>query len=75
MTPGSPIQWQDLTSLDGLAIGTMRGWNFGDEWKANSAIEKYEISTILQGFRMLDAGRLDGLVGYEVNFDYALKQA
>ena len=73
--PDSPIEWKDLTSLDGLVIGEMRGWNFGNDWNENTAIQKYEVSTILQGFKMLDAGRLDGLVGYEVNFDHALKQS
>lgn len=53
----------------------MRGWNFGDKWKESNAIRKYELSAILQGFKMLDAGRLDGLVGYEVPFDHALKQS
>ena len=69
----SRIEWKDLSSLDGLTIGEMRGWNFGDEWKGKNAIKKYEIGTILQGFKMLDAGRLDGLVGYEIPFDHALK--
>ena len=71
--PDAAIQWKDLNSLNGLVIGEMRGWNFGEEWKTNTAIEKYEISTLSQGFKMLDAGRLDGLAGYEVNFDHALK--
>ena len=69
----SRIEWKGLSSLDGLTIGEMRGWNFGDKWKGKSAIKKYEIGTILQGFKMLDAGRLDGLVGYEILFDHALK--
>ena len=30
---------------------------------------------IIEGFKMLDRKRLDGFAGYEVNFDYVLKQA
>lgn len=71
----SPIQWKNLDSLKGLSIGTMRKFNFGDEWEQNKSIKKYSVNTILQGFKMLNLKRLDGVVGYEINWDYTLKQA
>lgn len=73
--PNSSIQWQGLESLNGMLIGVLRGWNYGPKWKAQTRIVKYETNEILQGFSMLDHGHLDGLVGYEINFDYALQQA
>ncbi len=70
----SPIRWNGLESLNGLCIGEMRGWNYGEKWKACNLVTKKEVSKIMHGFKMLDKKRLDGFVGYEVNFDYVLKQ-
>jgi len=69
-----PIEWNGLKSLDGSVIGMKRGFNYGDKWKAATNIKKQNIGTIIQGFRMLDYGRIDGFVGYETNWDYVLKQ-
>ena len=71
----STIEWNGLKSLNGLQIGAMRGFNYGNLWAANTEIRKYELDDILGGFRMLDKKRLDGFAGYEDNWDYALKQA
>ncbi|KPA15300.1 amino acid ABC transporter periplasmic protein [Candidatus Magnetomorum sp. HK-1] len=70
----SQIAWDGLTSLKGLRIGVMRGWNYGEKWNAFDLVEKYEINRIIQGFKMLEKKRLDGFAGYEINFDYALKK-
>jgi len=66
------LDWRGLDSLAGMRIGAMRGWNYGDEWRAASGFEKYPLSGIEQGFNMLEAGRLDGFAGYEIHWDYAL---
>lgn len=70
----NPTEWNSLESLKGGTIGVNRGWNFGDRWKATTGIKTYAVDTILQGFEMLNAKRLDGLLGYEYIWDYALKQ-
>lgn len=70
-----PIKWKGLQSLDGLVIGVKRGFNYGDKWNAMENIQKQSVSTILQGFKMLDFKRLDGFAGYEINWDYALHKA
>ncbi|MBI9090938.1 MAG: transporter substrate-binding domain-containing protein [Desulfobacterium sp.] len=70
----NPIKWKGLESLQGLTIGIKRGFNYGNEWKAARGIIKYNVNTIWQGFKMLDANRLDGFMGYEYNWDYVLKQ-
>ena len=68
------IEWQGLDSLNGLTIGQIRGWNFGKKWDQATGFKKDNITKIIQGFKMLDMGRLDGFAGYEINFDYALKK-
>lgn len=70
-----PIKWKGLNSLDGLVIGVKRGFTYGDKWKAATNIKKQNVSTISQGFKMLDFKRFDGFAGYEINWDYVLQQA
>ncbi len=69
-----PINWNGLDSLNGLTIGMKRGFNYGDTWESTTNIKKYNISTIIQGFRMLDYNRIDGFVGYETTWDDVLKK-
>jgi len=71
----SDFEWSGLESLEGRTIGALRGWNYGTKWSSLSSFKKHEINDILQGFAMLDKKRLEGLAGYELNFDYALKKA
>ncbi len=68
------IEWKGIESLKGLIIGVKRGFTYGDKWKAATDIEKYPVKTILQGFSMLNMKRIDGFIGYELNWDYALKK-
>ena len=70
----SVIEWTGLSSLNGLTIGLVRGYNFGDEWAGQEGIDKYPLNTVEQGFRMLQSNRLDGFAGYEINWDYILKE-
>ena len=66
--------YTDLSSLNGLQIGYMRGWNYGKLWNENSGILKYDVGKIQNGFMMLKAGRLVGFAGYEENFDRILNR-
>lgn len=66
------IGWSGLTSLKGKTVGAVRGWNFGDAWKAETGFRRQLLDNIKQGFDMLDEGRLDGFAGYEVVWDYRL---
>ncbi len=70
----NPIKWTGLESLRGLVIGVKRGFNYGDRWTSVDYVTKYDVGTILQGFNMLEKGRIDGFLGYEFNWDYILKQ-
>ncbi len=68
----SGIEWQGLGALQGKIIGMVRGYYLGDEWRKQAGINKYPISSIEQGFHMLQAERLDGFAGYETTWDYIL---
>jgi polar amino acid transport system substrate-binding protein len=68
------IQWTGLSCLNELKIGEIRGWSYGDKWNNNQRIQKRIVNKIMQGFYMLDNNRLDGFAGYEIVFDYTLKQ-
>ncbi|SHO53617.1 substrate-binding periplasmic protein [Desulfopila aestuarii] len=70
----NPIIWKGLETFKGQTIGVKRGFNYGDKWEAVTDVNKFEIDRILQGFQMLYIKRLDGLLGYETNWDYILKQ-
>ncbi|WP_022664503.1 substrate-binding periplasmic protein [Desulfospira joergensenii] len=70
----SRIQWRGLAGLAGQIIGVKRGFNYGDRWEAVTGIIKQDVAKISQGFEMLRAGRIDGFLGYEYNWDYVLKQ-
>jgi polar amino acid transport system substrate-binding protein len=71
----SDIQWSGLDSLKGLRIGFVRGWSYGDHFNKFTLFQKRPVDKIMQGFIMLDKKRIDGYVGYEIPYDYALKQA
>ena len=71
----SPIEWKGLESMKGLTIGERRGFNYGDKWNSLEGVNKLKLDSTLQGFKMLDAGRVDGIVSYEFITDYALKNA
>ncbi len=60
-------------SLNGIRIGTVRGWAYGKKWEANQGIIKEPTDTVIQGFQMLDRNRVSGVVGYENAFDHKLK--
>ncbi len=68
------IRWQDLSSLASMRIGAVRGWNYGEAWQVDTSIDKQYVDKISLGFKMLLGERLDGFAGYEIIFDYTLKQ-
>jgi len=70
----SDIEWKGLDGLKGLTIGVKRDFNYGDKWQEATNIKKYNVTEISQGFKMLNAKRIDGFLGYEYNWDYYLKQ-
>ncbi len=70
----SELQWRGLDSLDGMRVGAVRAWAYGKKWENNREIQKEIMDTILQSFQVMDKKRLDAVVGYEIVYDYILKQ-
>ena len=70
----STLKFNGLKSLNGLRIGTMKGWSFGQEFDNANYIKKEQSYTVLSGLKKLIRGSLDGVVGYELTYDYELKQ-
>ena len=68
------IKWTGLESLKGLVIGVKRGFSYGDKWESFDSVTKFDVNTTLQGFQMLEKGRINGFLGYENIWDYFLKQ-
>jgi ABC-type amino acid transport substrate-binding protein len=68
------LQWHNLDSLDGMRVGVVHGWAYGKIWESNQKIQKESMDTILQSFQVMDKKRLDAVVGYEIAYDYVLKQ-
>ncbi len=68
------IGWAGLESLNGKRVVGVKGWAFGKEWEANDEIVKMEAYSILQGFEMVRKGWVFGMAGYDVPFDYVLRQ-
>ena len=71
----STLLWDGLASMNGLRVAAVRGWSYGEQWEDNRQIRKERTDSILQSFTLLDKNRLNGVVGYETAYDYALKQA
>ncbi|MGK5093827.1 transporter substrate-binding domain-containing protein [Deltaproteobacteria bacterium TL4] len=71
----SNFKWKGLESLKGFRIGTMNEWSFGQKWDAADFIDKYPTFKVVSALMMLENHRLDGVVGYEITFDYELKKA
>ncbi len=70
----SNLKFNGLKSLNNLKIGTMKGWSFGEEFDNANYILKEKSYTILSGLKKLIKGNLDGVAGYEISYDYILKQ-
>ncbi len=70
----SLIDWQNISSLQGLKVGLYRGYNYGDKWEKEADVIKVTIDNISQGFKMLKSNRINAFVGYEVAWNYVLRQ-
>ncbi|MFN2353821.1 MAG: substrate-binding periplasmic protein [Desulfopila sp.] len=68
----SSLQWRDLSSLNGLRVGAVRGWAYGKKWEDSNGMDKVLMDTILQSFQVMDKARVDAVIGYEQVYDYVL---
>lgn len=71
---GSDIKFNSYNDLKGLTIGVTTGYNYGDEFNAQSNFKKIEYADEETNFRMLAAGRIDAFVCDKLVGAYVLKQ-
>ena len=74
----SDIKWHGLSSLKGQIIATVGGWSYGIKWdeyeKNDSGVKIIRVNNIDVAFKNLITGRINGLVGYDIVFDYQAKK-
>lgn len=70
----SDIVWEGLSSLKGKRIATVTGWAYGTPFDSADYIIKDPSSEIMHGFNKLRLNRVDGVVAYEITYDYVLRQ-
>lgn len=56
-----PLDWRgDYRRLDGLRVAVVRGWTYGERFRAESGrLQPARVGSVANGLRMLDAGRID----------------
>lgn len=70
----SALEYESLDSLRGRTIAVMRGFNYGETFNAAAHFERIVVDSLRQGFELLEGGRVDGFAGYDVVWDYRLRE-
>lgn len=68
------LRWQGIRSFRKMRLAGIRNFNFGDIFVNNPDIKVHEISSIRQGFEMLQADRIDGFLIYRGMAEHWLKK-
>ncbi len=68
------IGYDGLRSLKGKPIAVVRGFNYGEAFNQADYIDKVTVDSIEQGFDVLEEGRVVGFAGYDIPWDYRLRQ-
>jgi polar amino acid transport system substrate-binding protein len=71
----SGFRFQRMADLFGKTVGTLRHSGYSPELEAESRIHKHAFDSYHQGVRMLQAGRLDVVLGVRDSIEYALGKA
>lgn len=71
---GSELAWRGLESLAGQAVGYVRGWSYGRKWEEVEGVVKEPTNSIVQGFELVERGRLFALAGYRQPYDLELQR-
>ncbi|OZG75023.1 hypothetical protein BTA51_01070 [Hahella sp. CCB-MM4] len=66
---------EGMQFLAGKRVAWIRGYNFDKEGWLNAPVEVFEISTVVQGLRLLEIDRVAGLLDYSINIRAAAAQA
>lgn len=71
---GADIDYDGLASLRDRTVAVVRGFNYGADFNQADHFEKTPVDSIKQGFELLRSGRVDGFAGYDIVWDYRLRQ-
>lgn len=71
----SGFRFQRMEDLFGKIVGTLRHSGYSPELEAEARIHKHAFDSYDQGVRMLQAGRLDVVLGVGDSIEYALGKA
>lgn len=71
----SGFRFQRMEDLFGKTVGTLRHSGYSPELEAEARIRKHAFDSYDQGVRMLQAGRLDVVLGVRDSIEYALGKA
>lgn len=71
----SGFRFQRMEDLFGKTVGTLRHSGYSPELEAESRIHKHAFDSYDQGVRMLQAGRLDVVLGVSDSIEYVLGKA
>ncbi len=64
----------DISELNGLTVGHMRGSKYGAVFDDADQLSKIPINTMSQALAMLKRGRIDAMAGVDQTFFWAMKQ-
>jgi len=67
------VRLQSLSDLHGLTVGQLRGADYSQAYARDSAILKYDTSTMSQILQMLALGRVDAAIGVRESLYYGMK--
>jgi len=71
---GDSIGYDGLRSLEGDPVAVLRDFNYGEAFNKADYIDKVKVDSIEQGFDVLEEGRVVGFAGYDIPWDYRLRQ-
>ena len=70
----SKLKWNRLSSLKDLNVGYFASWYFGEEFSNSIDFQKIVVKEDIEtGFLLIERGRIDCLAGYDIPFDFVLK--
>lgn len=69
------FRYERLDNLFGKTVGTLRHTGYSPQLEAEARIRKHAFDSYDQGLRMLQAGRLDAMMGVGDSIEYALRTA
>ena len=62
----SQFEYKNLSSLNGMTVGTVRGYGYGDEFLNSKKFKREEVADFMLNIKKLMSGRIDLTLGDEI---------